>query len=426
VLDDASALLAPGGRIFVGDVRSLPLLEAFHASIEIERALAGDAPLDPAALRAQVQARVRGDTELVIDPAFFRAYAARNPALAGCELQLKRAVHDNEMSRFRYDVVLRRKPAVERADAPLALDARDGTALAPAALAAQVRAAAGALRVSGVANPRLARPLAMQRWLHEGAPASADELRRRFDAAGADAAELAAFDALWTLDAARDAHLDWAASGDVARIDATWAPHGAALPAAAAADERPWSAYANRPASAPTPRDGLVPALKAHLRERLPEYMVPAAFVLLDALPLTPNGKVDRKALPAPDRGRQETAAAYTAPEGETERVLAGIFGQLLNLEKVGSHDNFFELGANSLLLVRANGLLRQALSVPVSLVDMFRFPTVASLARSLEQRGQGDAQAEVAMQASQERAQTRQDAMARRRQARQGARTPS
>jgi hypothetical protein len=113
--------------------------------------------------------------------------------------------------------------------------------------------------------------------------------------------------------------------------------------------------------------------------------------------------------------------------------VLAGIFGQLLNLEKVGSNDNFFELGANSLLLVRANGLLRQALSVPVSLVDMFRFPTVASLARSLEQRGQGDgqghgqgdAQAEVAIQASQERAQTRQDAMARRRQARQGVRTP-
>ncbi|HVH13951.1 MAG TPA: amino acid adenylation domain-containing protein, partial [Longimicrobium sp.] len=99
-------------------------------------------------------------------------------------------------------------------------------------------------------------------------------------------------------------------------------------------------------------------ALRAHLSEQLPEYMVPAAFVRLDAFPVTPNGKLDRKALPAPEAGAF-AARAYEAPVGETEQALAGIWAGVLGLEQVGRRDNFFTLGGHSLLAVRVIGRMR-------------------------------------------------------------------
>ena len=111
----------------------------------------------------------------------------------------------------------------------------------------------------------------------------------------------------------------------------------------------------------------------------LPEYMVPAAFVPLDALPLTPNGKVDRKALPAPDAAHQ-SARAYEAPRGELETRLAGIWAEVLGVERVGRHDNFFELGGHSLLAVRLVERMRRA-GMGTDVRTIFASPTVASLA---------------------------------------------
>jgi amino acid adenylation domain-containing protein len=123
-----------------------------------------------------------------------------------------------------------------------------------------------------------------------------------------------------------------------------------------------------------------VDALRVHLADRLPEYMVPAAYVWMEAYPLTPNGKVDRKALPAPE-GDAYSAGEYAAPVGETEEALAGIWAQVLGVERVGRHDNFFELGGHSLLAVRVISRMRQVLGVEASLAHLFSHPTVESLA---------------------------------------------
>jgi hypothetical protein len=119
----------------------------------------------------------------------------------------------------------------------------------------------------------------------------------------------------------------------------------------------------------------------------LPEYMVPAAYVRLDAFPLNPNGKLDRRALPAPDADAF-AARAYEAPVGEVENVLAGIWSELLRVERVGRGDHFFELGGHSLLAVRVISRVRRALGVEASPRDLFERPVLADFARGLVTTG--------------------------------------
>ncbi|HEX9939568.1 MAG TPA: non-ribosomal peptide synthetase, partial [Longimicrobium sp.] len=121
-------------------------------------------------------------------------------------------------------------------------------------------------------------------------------------------------------------------------------------------------------------------ALRAHLSERLPEYMVPAAYVRLEVLPLTANGKLDRKALPAPE-GDAYAGREYAAPVGETEEALAEIWAELLRVERVGRHDSFFDLGGHSLLAVQVVSRVRQVMEVELSLGAVFEHPELSALA---------------------------------------------
>ncbi len=126
--------------------------------------------------------------------------------------------------------------------------------------------------------------------------------------------------------------------------------------------------------------------LRTALRQQLPDYMVPAAVVVLEALPLTPHGKVDRQRLPAPEPSRRQADADYLAPQTELERTIASIWQELLHVESVGLHDNFFDLGAHSLLLIQAHRKLQEILRRDFSLIDFFRYPTTRSLAEALSQ----------------------------------------
>jgi amino acid adenylation domain-containing protein len=123
-----------------------------------------------------------------------------------------------------------------------------------------------------------------------------------------------------------------------------------------------------------------VKGLREHLQQKLPAHMVPSAFVMLDALPLSPNGKVDRRALPAPDL-TSSLEESYVAPRTDLEDVLAGIWAELLHIERVGVEDNFFELGGHSLLATQVISRVREMLRVELSLRALFEAPTVSSLA---------------------------------------------
>jgi acyl carrier protein len=123
--------------------------------------------------------------------------------------------------------------------------------------------------------------------------------------------------------------------------------------------------------------------LRGHLSGKLPEYMVPAAYVWLEKLPLTASGKLDRKGLPAPE-GNAYAARGYEAPQTETEEAVAGIWAEVLKVERVGRHDNFFELGGHSLLVVRVMTRLRQALGVELGIADFFAHPRLSLLAQHI------------------------------------------
>ncbi|MGQ6659117.1 amino acid adenylation domain-containing protein, partial [Serratia sp. IR-2025] len=132
----------------------------------------------------------------------------------------------------------------------------------------------------------------------------------------------------------------------------------------------------------------LAGALRQHVSAALPDYMVPSAWVVVAALPLSPNGKLDRRALPEP-QGTQ-SQAAYEAPQGEHETLLAGIWRELLNVEQVGRHDNFFELGGHSLLAVKLMAQLRRA-GLAANVQTLFSTPTLAALAQAVSAQGEID-----------------------------------
>ena len=129
--------------------------------------------------------------------------------------------------------------------------------------------------------------------------------------------------------------------------------------------------------------------IRAFLAAKLPEYMIPASFITLDTLPLNANGKVDRKALPLPEATRPNLNAAYLAPESGTEKVIAALWREVLRLDKVGIRDNFFDLGGNSVMIVRIHHRLKQHLGRAFPLIALFQYPTIDTLAQYLDQNGE-------------------------------------
>lgn len=153
--------------------------------------------------------------------------------------------------------------------------------------------------------------------------------------------------------------------------------------------------------------------LRAYLRESLPEFMIPAVFVQLESLPVTANGKIDRTRLPAPPRA---VSVSVAAPRTETERAIAEIWKETLGVERVGLDDNFFDLGGHSLLLAKAHTRLQSVFGAELAIIDLFRHPTISSLAAHLGHApgrrsmvGESQSRAEKQLAAIQKQAQLRQ-----------------
>jgi aspartate racemase len=156
------------------------------------------------------------------------------------------------------------------------------------------------------------------------------------------------------------------------------------------------------------------PSVRRFLKDKLPDYMLPAAYVQMSELPLNRNGKRDRSALPAPDPARRETGAEYAAPRTERERMILRLWQELLQVETIGIHDNFFDLNGHSLLLIKMHQRLEEMFQIKIPVVELFRNPTIDALQRYLQPEATSEP-APVADPAAQPRIDKRREAILRR-----------
>jgi amino acid adenylation domain-containing protein len=382
VLEQLAGLVEPGGFVFVGDVRHVGLWRAFVTSVARHRGRGTDSTAD---LRERVDRAMAAENELLIDPDLFRMLARHGDRFGAADVRVKRGRGDNELTRFRYDVLLdvvdpgAGGPAGAAA-APVRDWQRDRlTVAASVEWLARTRPARAVL--ARIPDARVAADLRAAAALAEpGGPGTVGELAALLAAPTGDPPiepeELAT--ALEEL--GYRVQVRCSADGGPGRFDI--ALGDVAPPPAPPTDdaaEADWDRFTNPCLRARLERE-MLPVLRDHLAGRLPGYMVPARYAVLDRLPLARNGKLDYRRLPAPTLVGTADPEDYLAPRTVTEQLLADVVAGVLGLDRVGVTDDFFALGGDSLRSIQVCARAREA-GIQVSPQAVFLHPTVAELA---------------------------------------------
>ena len=374
VISQLYELLAPGGRIFIGDVRNLRTMRVMNTAIRLGQ---DTSRADAALIRRDVEQAIALDKELLVDPALFTTTGAD-----AADIQLKRGRDHNELTRHRYDVVLHKEPSRLRQLAALPV-----VSWGDADVTALLQRQRGPFRLTGVPNGRIAGEVAALRAIEaDDTVADAVDALRLCAPDPEDwhaLAERFGYVAIATWSAAVEGEMEVVFSQDPDPVVT-----GLYL-------ARAVGPMTNAP-SASTRASRLVSELRQVLRERLPAHMIPAALIVLPEFPLNSSGKVNSWALPEPDFS---SASEDGEPRTELETLLCDMTAQVLGLPAVGVDDSFFDLGGHSLLAVRLLNRISAVLGQRVDLPLLFESPTVAGLARAL---GQGEAGGRPALVAGQ------------------------
>jgi amino acid adenylation domain-containing protein len=384
VLEGAIHRVKAGGAIFIGDLRSLALLEAFHASVQLHKA---SSSLSIGELNQQVQNCLYQEQELIIASEFFTALQQKFPQINLVEIKPKRHNYNNELSKFRYDVILRINTKNEFLPNFTWLNWHKEklTSITVRQMLAGVKPEI--LGISGVPNARIESEIKVLELLanadNNGVKTIADLqnlLEKNYPEYGVDPEEL------WDLSEEFSYHIyfNYASNYyDLVFVKQT-SVFSSKVPIfpRTQTQVKSWINYANNPLQGKLTRE-LVPQLHNYLQKKLLEHMIPSNFILLKEFPLTANGKVDRRALLS--YRITPTKETYLAPRTPVEEIITNIWQQVLNLEKVSINDNFFELGGHSLLATQVISQIRQNFSVELPLRRLFELPTVAALAVDIE-----------------------------------------
>jgi amino acid adenylation domain-containing protein/thioester reductase-like protein len=386
VLEKAISLVKPGGRIFVGDVRNLNLLEIFHTGIQLNQSpdsLSGEQ------IRQGISGLLTKERELVIRPDFFNALKHHIPRISHVQNQLKRGSSEDELTRYRYDVVLHVETEVLEMDEPLTLDWKLEDLSISKIYHFLQQNQPSALRVNSIPNLRIFSEIRMAKCLTASdCPETVGELRQHLQKMDENAIHPEEF---WSLGQklSYGVHINWShdAAGhfDVTLFQQSMVQQGSLVSFSTPSQESvTWDNYSNVPLQSST-QGQLVPQLRSFLKERLPDYMVPSTFMIMEKFPLTPNGKTDRRSLPEPRKDRPALTEEYIAPFTSLEKQLAELWSQVLEIEQIGVQDNFFDLGGHSLLATQLLALIEESIEIELPLFYLLREPTIVGLVKAID-----------------------------------------
>ena len=381
VIENSIRVVKPGGTIVLGDIRSLPLMRAFHTSIQLYKATPS---LSLQQLRQQIERQIQQEKELLLSPKLFIAIKNQYPEITHIQIRLERGREPNELNKYRYSVLLHIE--VEPTSV-IKAPVEKGTGMSIQDIEAYLKdKQPESICFSCLANDRLGNDVQTVDLLSRAEEIkNVQQLRQKLQEQPINGINP---EQLHEIGASLGYYLElcWSAQGDEGCFDAVFvrselAAEGIVLTPLTEQSlvGSNWHGYGNNPLASQQATQ-VIPQLKEFLLERLPEYMVPSGFVVLPQLPLTPNGKIDRKALPAPDNRREENLT-YIAPRHPVEKVLVWLWQQLLSIDKIGVEDNFFDLGGHSLKATQMVSRLNQLFPIQWSVNAVFENPTPGSLA---------------------------------------------
>ncbi|MEW6734140.1 MAG: amino acid adenylation domain-containing protein [Acidobacteriota bacterium] len=386
LLMDAVGLLKKGGNIFIGGVRNLSLLSAFHTSVQLYRV---PASISCRQLQQRVQESIAQEKDLIINPNFFTALPLHIPQITQVQIQLKGGHTPNEITKFKYDVVLSvNGKAMESVTVPW-LDWQSEQLTLIRLQQLLMDNGREILGVRGVPNARVLKELQALTLLEcENGPATAGELTNAMQEIG-DGLDP---EQMWTMGREYGYQVEVRWSERKECFDVLFVSSSIAVSIWPKLDiekteseiKQSWRWYANNPSRSVSSRV-LSGQLREYLKQKLPDYMLPSTFVILDKMPLTPNGKIDHRALPAPEQHITTLMTDYRAARTPVEEVLVDIWAQVLSIKQPGITDDFFELGGHSLLATQVISRIKESFKVELELRVLFEASTIITLAEQIE-----------------------------------------
>ncbi|OLT58220.1 non-ribosomal peptide synthetase [Moorena bouillonii] len=385
VIEESIRVVKPGGMIFLGDIRNFYLMKAFHSSVQLYQATPS---LSGQQLKSKIDRKMEQETELLVSPELFVCLKEKSPEISHVQIRLQRGKENNELNKYRYNVLLHIEAKPGKVITPTV---ESGAALGVQEIETYLREQEPeSVCFSGLVNSRVANDVELVELLSQPeSKQNVQQLRQFFKSKESKSIEP---ERLYELSASLGYSLElcWSAQGSPELMDAVFvrselAAEGIVLTPLTQKSVvgGNWNNYGNNPLISQL-RKELIPQLREYLESRLPEYMVPSGLMVLSQLPLTPNGKVDRKALPVPDMA-SSVLTEYVAPQTETQKILAEIWAEVLGIEQIGIHDNFFDLGGHSLRATQVVSRVRQGFGNELTLQGLFESPTIAGIAKNIE-----------------------------------------
>lgn len=386
VIESLLSLVEEGGKILLGDIRNYDLFAPHLVAVEYGQ-LKQSVSVDT--FKNRLQRRMQQESELLLSPTFFTRMTARYATLAKVDIKAKRGLGNNEMLRYRYDVVLTKTctwaPSEPTEGAPIAWSDFVDYQVAENLIASTSEQTLG---LSGIANPRIQAEALIARRLQDWQGGKLIYPHTNSGQLNEDSkAQNYALESLlkFAEQAGYHSALTWSQS-EADKLDLIFSRHPSVASAQIQArDQYKATTLTNYPQLNLMGAD-IAADLKSDIALRLPDYMAPSIYIALQHMPTSHSGKVDKRALPIPTES-DLLKEAYVAPISEAEKILCGLWEKLLKISQVGVDDNFFSLGGHSLLATRLISCIRDSLGIELSLATIFEHPTIASLGKKISQK---------------------------------------